>query len=170
MKNTLGFSLVELMLVMALAAAFLRFAIPSYQLFTAKTHIKLACQQITRAISTAREAALNHHRGVILCGSRTGHVCDSAWSEGQRVSFVGARKGLVHFPPLPIGIRVEWRANLGRNQVIEFTPEGLSAGQWGSFWLENQSGTVVGRVTVNAMGRVSNVIASEAGYPRKNSL
>jgi type IV fimbrial biogenesis protein FimT len=150
-----GFSLVELMLVMALAAIVAAFAIPSYRLIIAKTNMKLACQQVENAIATAREAAVSRHAAVILCGSQSGLSCDGNWSEGQLILHKHSSQTVAYCPILPAGILIEWRANLGRNQVLEFTPLGLSAGQWGSFWLK--SAMIQGRITVNALGQVTSV-------------
>lgn len=157
MNNHAGFSLAELMLVMALTAIVIGFAIPSYQSIIEKTRMTSACQQLARAIATASEAALNHHQDVILCGSRSGRSCDGSWTDGQLIAFLPSQGGIALFPALPSSISVEWRANLGLNQALRFTPWGLSAGQWGSFWLKNEAGGHWARVTVNALGQVSRV-------------
>jgi prepilin-type N-terminal cleavage/methylation domain-containing protein len=150
-----GFSLAELMLVLALTAIVAAFAIPSYRLIIAKTNMKLACQQVENTIATAREAAINHHDAVIFCGSQNGLSCDGNWSEGQLILHKHSSQTIAYGPALPVGIMLEWRGNLGRNQALEFTPLGLSAGQWGSFWLK--SPWAGGRVTVNALGQVTSV-------------
>lgn len=157
MNNNAGFSLAELMLVMALTAIVIGFAIPSYHSIIANTRMTLACHQLAQAISTAREAALNHHRDVMLCASLNGRQCDGRWTDGQLVAFLPSKAGIAFFPALPTSLSVEWRANLAQNQFLRFTPRGLSAGQWGSFWLNTSTGGTWGRVTVNALGQVSRV-------------
>ena len=150
-----GFSLVELMLVMALTAIVLGLAIPSYRLMIGKTRMNVASEQLKRAIATAREAALNHQATIILCGSQSGSACDGNWAQGQLIAFKSPHKGIVYLPAFPPEINVQWRANLGHNQVLEFSPRGLPAGQWGSFWLRSLNGGLEGRIIVNALGRVS---------------
>jgi len=155
-----GFSLMELLLVLALTGMVLGLALPSYQLMVAKTRIRVAASQLEAAIKAAREGALHHRAGVVLCGSRSANRCDGTWEEGQLIAFISTRKALAFLPALPPGVRVEWRANLGHNQVLEFTSAGVPAGQWGSFWLTNPSGSVQRRITINAMGRITLSLSS----------
>lgn len=154
-NRTKGFSLIELLLVMTLAGIVASLAIPSYRLMISKIRMTVACEQLKRAIAMTREAAINHQVTVILCGSRSGSSCDGHWYEGQLVSFKSPLKSIAYLPALPPDISVQWRANLGHNQALEFGPRGLPAGQWGSFWLKSLQGGVEGRITVNASGHVS---------------
>jgi type IV fimbrial biogenesis protein FimT len=160
-----GFSLMELLLVLALTGMVLGLAIPSYQLMVAKTRIRVASSQLEAAIKAARKGALHHRAEVVLCGSRSSNRCDGTWEEGQLIAFKSTRKALAFLPALPPGVRVEWRANLAHNQVLEFNSAGVPAGQWGSFWLSDSSGSVQRRITINAMGRITLGFSSFAAGP-----
>jgi type IV fimbrial biogenesis protein FimT len=154
MNTNSGVSLAEVMLVMALTAIVAGFAVPSYQIIIGKTQMKLARQQLVQALGVAREAALTHHSNVVLCGSQSGLSCDGNWSEGQVILIESSKEELAHFPALPRGVSVSWRANLGHNETVEFNPSGVTFGQWGSFWLKDSRGTTH-RIIINALGRVT---------------
>lgn len=142
------------MLVMALASIVSCFAVPSYQHLIAKTRVKLACEQLGQAVATARQVALNHQSGVMLCGGPVAGACDTDWLAGQQVRLVPENKLIRAFPELPQGIAVAWRSNLQRNEALAFKATGVLQGQWGSFWVRDRTGAS-GRVIVNMMGQVT---------------
>lgn len=154
-QQTLGFSLIEVLLVMALSAVVLSLAMPSYRLISEKTKVSAACAQLERAVSTAREAALHTQGEVVLCGSHDPSGCDGDWSRGQLIAVKNPWKGIVLLASLPEGIQVQWRANLGHNQALVFGPRGLPAGQWGSFWVKGAHESLGCRIRVNALGRIT---------------
>ncbi|MBX9587541.1 MAG: prepilin-type N-terminal cleavage/methylation domain-containing protein [Gammaproteobacteria bacterium] len=154
MRKIQGFSLSELLVVITLSAIVIAIGIPSYQKIIANYRIRSASQQLVRAITQAKECALHNQSEIILCGSGNGMFCDGKWSDGQLIVDKESKKLISIFPALSTGITVNWRSNLGHNELIVFTRMGIPEGQWGSFWIENNYlGTK--RIIINSLGRIN---------------
>lgn len=74
-----GFSLVELMVTIAVAAIILTVAVPSMSDFIVKLRIDNEISQINRMVLTARNTAVSTEQNVILCPLESGS-CTNNWS------------------------------------------------------------------------------------------
>lgn len=78
-NGTLGFSLVELMVTIAVASIILTIAVPSMGNFIVKLRIDNEISQLNRMVLTARNTAVSTEQNVILCPLENGS-CTNNWS------------------------------------------------------------------------------------------
>jgi type IV fimbrial biogenesis protein FimT len=76
-----GFTLIELMLGITVAAVLLALAVPSFQNVTANNALRTASADLITAINTARSQAVNLRKDVVLKQK------NSDWSDGWEVEY-----------------------------------------------------------------------------------
>lgn len=83
MKHQSGFNLIEMLVVMVVAAIMLGIAVPSFRQFTASQQVKNAAFDFATAMLLARSEAIKRNAAVTV--ARSG----SAWSSGWTVTVAG---------------------------------------------------------------------------------
>ena len=73
-----GFTLVELMTVLLVAAILLAVAVPAYRTFVLNSQLTNAVGDISAMIGRARSEAISRYRPVTICGSSAPDACDTA--------------------------------------------------------------------------------------------
>ncbi|MBP8275996.1 MAG: GspH/FimT family pseudopilin [Propionivibrio sp.] len=83
-RSVRGFTLVELMVAIALLSILLGLAAPSFSDWIARTKIQSAANSISVALATARSEAVKRGRNVSVCVSTDGSTCatGSNWATG----------------------------------------------------------------------------------------
>lgn len=165
-----GFTLIELMMVLALAAVLLTIAVPSFQTFTKNSKITKQVNLLAATINTARGEAAKRGARVVVCqsddpvpagGSKpscSGNVKD--WSKGW-VAFVDADNNLTidaATDVVNVG-QTSSNVNVAVNGVSEivFNPDGsTTVGSAATFAICDSRGKDHGKeVTVSTTGRAS---------------
>jgi type IV fimbrial biogenesis protein FimT len=77
-----GFTLLELMITIAIAAILLAVGIPSYRSFIQNSRASALATEITAAMNTARAEAVKRSEAVRVCPSSDGSSCTGAWEDG----------------------------------------------------------------------------------------
>ncbi len=129
-----GFSLLELLLALAMGLVLLLIAIPIYHHLLLENNTRRIVDQIVTAIQAARSSAIARDEVIIFCGSVDRQHCDGSWQAGQFIQSDQNQKIMRTFPALPLGDRLLWRSSLGYNQELKFAPSGFTLGQRGSFY------------------------------------
>ncbi|QOY63525.1 GspH/FimT family pseudopilin [Lysobacter sp. H21R4] len=82
-----GFTLVELMVAIAIVAILAAIAFPSFQPTIRSNRLATATNQLTSSFSLARSEAIKNTRGGGVCSSANGTSCSGAtdWSQGWLV-------------------------------------------------------------------------------------
>lgn len=80
-----GFSLIELMVTVALLAILLAMGLPSFQGSLRSNRVATATNELIAAINLARVEALRNPNGAALCASADGETCSDAWATGWMV-------------------------------------------------------------------------------------
>jgi type IV fimbrial biogenesis protein FimT len=75
-----GFTLIELMMAVSVAAILLALAAPSFQQAMGKNRLSSAASELTGAVQLARAEAIRNNRRVTLCRSEDGSACSAASS------------------------------------------------------------------------------------------
>lgn len=135
-----GFSLLELVITLAVAGILATVAVPAAERLVDKTRADTAINDLARAIALARSAALTYQRQVKLCPG-TGNACGArnSWADGMLVFadddgdrtldedelFIAHIHGATHG-------RLTWRSFRNRSELL-FTAYGLTDWVNGSF-------------------------------------
>jgi len=93
MRIRRGFSLIELMIGIAVAAILLSLAAPSFVATLQNSRATTQANELLSVFHLARLEALKRGRPVSLCGSANGTSCSDSWSDGWIVFVDGAAVG-----------------------------------------------------------------------------
>ncbi|MFT4255949.1 MAG: GspH/FimT family pseudopilin [Pseudoxanthomonas sp.] len=84
--STAGFTLLELMIAIAIAALLLTLALPSFQQTLRSNRVATATNEVMGALALARTEAIRTTRSGGVCPSTAGTGCDgTSWSDGWMV-------------------------------------------------------------------------------------
>lgn len=132
-----GFTLLELLLALAIAGILFGLAVPSWKDFKIHLQSKLITESIIESLSYARlEALLSNHAIHIK-------PINNNYTNGWEV--IKDNAVLKIYPPSPVLIT---NTQLSRKNIITFQPNGMSEGSNGSFSINNHY-----KVTLNRGGR-----------------
>ncbi|WP_374604460.1 GspH/FimT family pseudopilin [Arenimonas sp.] len=120
-----GFTLVELMVVVAVLAVGLVLAVPSFTTLTRRNALISASNEIVGALQTAKAEAIRRNRRVSLCASSDGVACNSAdWSR-MIVIVDGSGEVVSDLRPIGPGITGQGSSNVAGTSRIRFGADGL---------------------------------------------
>lgn len=170
-----GFTLIEQMLALALAAVLVAMAVPALGRLRMRTGVQVVSDELVQALRTARQVAVFRDTVVMLCPSPDGHHCGHAgdWPRGWLVARDHDRDGQPDGPPLASGTSTTHGVAIigSRARIhVRFRPDGGAPGSNMSL-LVCRRGHVAGarRVILSATGRVraSNATPAQAGRCRQ---
>ena len=82
MKKNSGFTLLELIMVLALVAVVMTFAIPAMRTFTLNDRLTTNINVLIGHLAYARSEALTQSAQVVVCTSDDGLTCSGTWTDG----------------------------------------------------------------------------------------
>ncbi|WP_024889782.1 GspH/FimT family pseudopilin [Luteimonas huabeiensis] len=85
MVGSRGFTLVELMVTIAVLAILAAIAFPNLEATMRSNRVATTANELLSSISLARSEAMRNPNGAALCASRHGTACDGDWSNGWLV-------------------------------------------------------------------------------------
>ncbi len=79
-----GFSLIEVIVTLAIAAIVLSIGVPSFQSYTQNNRQTIAINELATALQFARNSAITHRTRTAMCKSSDGANCttDGTWTQG----------------------------------------------------------------------------------------
>lgn len=158
-----GFTVIEILIALAVAGVVLFMALPSYSRLVDRSASAAAANQLIGAVALARSAAILRRVPVTVCPG-TGGRCLSRdqWHLGTLVFLDGNGNGRVDgddrviaaLPPLRDGARVYWRSFRNRG-YLQFHPRGYTQWQNGTLLYCPPDGNLemARLVIVNTAGR-----------------
>jgi type IV fimbrial biogenesis protein FimT len=84
-SRTRGFTLVELMITIAVAAILLAVGLPGFQSAMRSNRLAAANNELMAAVALARSEAMRNRRGSGICPTANGTTCGTHWSQGWLV-------------------------------------------------------------------------------------
>lgn len=84
-RQVAGFTLLELMITIAIAAILLAIALPSFQSSLRSNRVATATNEALASLSLARSEAIRNTRGAGVCASADGSSCGADWNSGWLV-------------------------------------------------------------------------------------
>lgn len=155
-----GFTLIELMVTIAVLAILLSIAIPSFQNMVLNNRIAAQANQVITALNYARSEAVKRAAPATVCSTNGGAACAGSkdWSTGWLVFADADGDGTVDAGETVLRV---WPAlggsntlNAGTNLRITFTATGVATSFNDIFRLCDKRGKDEARaVAINVMGR-----------------
>lgn len=81
-RRVKGFSVIELMITVAIVAILVAVALPSFQESLRGNRVSTASNELITSLNLARSEALRNPRGAVLCTSEDGSTCGGDWGDG----------------------------------------------------------------------------------------
>jgi type IV fimbrial biogenesis protein FimT len=170
MHSNTGFSLIELILALAILAICAAFAVPNFQHFFQHAQATVQAERLFKAIALTQHEAVLRNVPVTLCGSDDQQSCSATWHNGyiifndENLDVTPAR----HEPILyavttsPTDGSLFWRSSFHRD-YLTFYPNGSDRGETGTFWYCQRNHTTPSwAVVVNQAGRARYVTETAA--------
>lgn len=161
MKNIHGFSLLEILIALSIAAIITALSISSWNQFSQKSQAQVAMLQLQRAIALAREEAIARNEKITLCKSSDEKTCSGHWQDGFIIKTSTAV--LQEFQALPDGILLMRAFPRGRDQ-LDFSSSGFPTVENGTFWYCSKHTELPSwALVLNRAGRVRIALTNSQG-------
>lgn len=160
-----GFTMVELMVVIAVLGAILVLAAPGYQALILNNRSLSEVYALRATLSNARSEAIARRAPVVVCPTSDGAACDAAlpnWLPGY-MSFVDTNNDTVPDPNDPDEEIIQYEARGveailafdNANNLVRFSPRGDAITTQGTFSFCDERGAGNARALIlNAVGSV----------------
>lgn len=150
-----GFTLVELLITLALLAIAANIAVPAFDNFITRNRQQALMEQIASVLNNARAEAILQRRMIEVCGSSDGKSCSASWSSGWLVRTSDHR--ILQLTQLPSHDALRWS---GFQQGIRFHSNGSSPTGNGRFY-QCQKNQVAWQLILNRQGRLRQSTSAE---------
>jgi type IV fimbrial biogenesis protein FimT len=169
MNNSLhrGFTLVELLVVIALIATFASLAVPAFSGFIQRNESETVQQQLLAKLSFTRAQAVVDRQSVRLCGSDDGKTCNGQWSRGLLTLHENAQEPLTYHA-IDSAQPLHWKGARSNAELL-FQANGTTHMSNGRFvFCGTNPPRVAWQIVVNLQGRHRVVSGLERGQADVN--
>lgn len=159
--NPRGFTLIEMMMTIAIAAILVSLAVPSFQNLIVNNRLTTQANELVADLNVARSEAIKRGQRVSICPSNNATSCTATpWTDGRLIFVDGSTAGTVdgtdqilRSQPALTGNLSLASAGFGGAAYIQYVSSGTT-GSAGTFTL-CRSGFVGRVISVSATGRPS---------------
>lgn len=139
-KTNLGFTLVELMLTLAISSILLGVGLPAFADLLNKSKIRSQSMQLRSTLHFARQTAVHNTKTVTVCPTNNGKQCHKNWSNSY-MAFIDENENrqlddedsiISLSKVIDSNIKIRWRA-FGRKYSLQWLDTGITNNQNGSF-------------------------------------
>lgn len=164
-----GATLLELMVVLAIAAILLTVGIPSFASLARSSRLSAATNEFLASLHLARAEAIKRGRRAVMCPSATGTSCaDGGWHQGwllfhdanNNARVDAGEETILAQQALPAGLRLT--GNVTVSKYISYAPGGATRLVSGAF----QAGTLTVCNETASPVAANRIIISSTGRPR----
>lgn len=158
-----GFTLAELLLVIAISSIILGLGLPGFQALMQKSRAIATVNWLVGSIAFSRYSAIATNTMVTLCPSENGAACGGEWHTGTIVftdhnidrKINGDDRLLARFLPPAQGGIIRWRSFRNR-KYLQLTPTGMTNFQNGNivYCSADRNPLYSRQIIINASGRV----------------
>jgi len=152
-KKHTGFTLIELMITLAVAAIVMTLGAPSFQSFFLNNRMSTQANDLISSLNLARSEAIKRAASVKVCSSNDQATCSGSWTNGwivitaddvELIRVYGALKGTSTLT--------------ATSNTVTFTSAGFLSGAQTTFTLcdSNETGEEGRQIVVTATGRPGN--------------
>lgn len=171
-KQTQGFTQVELLITLCIAAILLQLAVPPLTRWIEKTRVQAETTELLESFTLARHYAVKAQTYVTVCGSSRGDACDGGWHTGFLV-FVNNDDGNEFINRALTPVLYHYKTNdtfttRGNIRRFTFRPSGLLKGNAGSLLFCPKSSEIrdYRRIVVSRGGRIRAYTAEQVAQKR----
>lgn len=157
-----GFTLIEMLVTLSIAAIMLTIAVPSFRIFLLNTRITSQTNDFVLALASAKSEAVKRGVNVTVCPRNTNTAClaSTTWDTGWLVFVDNDGGGTVNGADVILQVRAPLEGSntlrSGARQRVTFQNTGFSSGFNDTFRLCDSRGTADARnITVSMQGRVT---------------
>jgi type IV fimbrial biogenesis protein FimT len=157
-----GFTLLELLVTIAIAMILLLNAIPNESIFITKSQDEVMSQQLLRAIYLARSEAIARGVSIMLCSSADLKTCSGNWLQGY---IVKTNENIIStYQNVTTVGKVNWRLFPKGREDLKFLPSGFLDVENGTFWYcSPDSAKPHWAIVMSPSGRARIELPNEAG-------
>lgn len=165
--STRGFTLIELMMVVAVTAVLLGLAVPSFNALIERQRLVATQNHLMAGFHYARSLAVSTRAQAVICPSSDGLNCQAGgvWDSGWMIYVDRNRNGRRDADEVPqrverqpSGLRV--RSSASRPQAM-FRPNGGSGASNLTLRLCTETGRALGTLVLNNSGRLRKTVAAD---------
>lgn len=159
MRHLRGYTLIELLLAMAIAGILLTLSIPYWQSFRNQHLLEIQTNRLLDSIQLARNTAMSLQTPVNICPSDDGKTCVDISETGWIIFTISQKDKLnaetiIRNYNLADQCKIKWQG-MGQYPYVQFNPQGNAQGYNGSFNIivNNVKNTIINTVIVSPTGR-----------------
>lgn len=132
-RRRAGFTLIEIMVTVAVLAIVLAIAVPAFGTLIRSNRLTSNANELVAALQLARSEAVRQNSSVAVCRSDNGSTCAAGGAWGQVITVVVRSGQVLRVNQVRAGLIVEGSPALNSlNDRIAFSPDGLARGSSGS--------------------------------------
>ena len=163
-----GFTMIELLITLSIAAIMLTVAIPNFQSFLLNSRLSSQTNEFVLALASAKSEAVKRGTSVTVCSRATDTSCagSTTWDNGWLVFVDNDGGGTVNGADVVLQVRsrleIEGSNTLRTTlQRVTFQNTGFSSGFFGTFrFCDSRGATEARGIVLSAQGRARRAIDS----------